>query len=245
MTDIGDGPLKPLKPASILSPGFLLALFLFTYNNVVNSLPRTLHMSLYIWMNSGVLCLVWILCRRYLHLTLSDLGWTKQNIGKSIIYGLGVSALVMLPAMILAWLFPALTSNIKTPQLQAMARELFWWRLLVHIPVGTAFFEEMLFRGIFYGYVMKNNSQAKTVLVTSIFFGLWHIVPTLRVVSHDLVITSPLLFISLWLLFLLGTFVGGILFGWIRYHTQNIAGCIIAHALINMLSLAGAFLVGR
>ena len=243
MAELSDRPAKNPKLTHILSPGVALAFFLLTYNNVVNFLPRTLQVAIYVWMNLGVLYLIWILCRRFLKLTISDLGWTRKNTGKSFLLGLGASAIVILPAAVLLWLFPALASEVKTPQLESMARDLFWWRLLVHIPVGTAFFEEMLFRGIFYGYLMKTNSQARTILVTSIFFGLWHIVPALEVVNQDLIITSPVVFIALWLLLLLEASAGGILFGWIRYRTRNIAGCITAHALIDMLSLVGAVLV--
>jgi len=243
MVEFSVGNPKYKKPVRALSPGFLLALFLFTYNNVVNFLPPSLHAPLYVWMNLGVLFLVWILSRRYLNLTLSDIGCTKQNIGKSILYGLGLSALVILPFVILLWLLPTLGFELKSPRLETIARDIFWWRIFVRIPIGTAFFEEMLFRGIFYGYLMKKISRARTILITSLFFGFWHIMPAFRVVSQDLQISAPVTFVALWLLLLLGSIVGGILFAWIRYRTKNIAGCVLAHALINVLALVGAFIV--
>ena len=227
----------------VVKPGFLLAFFLFAYNNVVNFLPATLHGYLYIWMNLAVLGLVWFWSRKYLNLTARDIGWAKQNLGKSVLYGLGLSAVVVLPFVILLCLLPALGFDVKTPRLEAVARDIFWWRIFVRIPIGTAFFEEMLFRGIFYGYLMKKMSQRKTILITSLFFAFWHIIPAYEVVSQHLQITSIGMFLGLWFVLMLGSFVGGILFAWIRYRTKNIAGCVIAHALINVLSLVSASIV--
>jgi hypothetical protein len=194
-------------------------------------------------MNLAVLGLVWLWSRKYLKLTASDIGWTKQNLGKSVLTGLGLSAMVVLPFVILLCLLPALGFDVKTPRLEAVARDIFWWRIFVRIPIGTAFFEEMLFRGIFYGYLMKKMSQRKTILITSLFFAFWHIIPAYEVVSQHLQITSIGMFLGLWSVLMLGSFVGGILFAWIRYRTKNIAGCIIAHALINVLSLVSASIV--
>ena len=243
MTKFNDRPAQNLKPGRFLSPGFLLAMFLFTYNNVVNLLPQTLHAPMYVWMNLAVLLLVWIWSRRYLNLTARDIGWTTHNLGKSILYGLGVTALVVLPFVIILWLLPSMGFNAKTPRLETIARDIFWWRILIRIPIGTAFFEEMLFRGIFYGYLMKKFAQAKTIMISSLFFGFWHITPVYRVVSQDLQTTSPAHFLALFLLLVLGSIVGGILFAWVRYRTKNIAGCVLAHALINVLSLLGAYVV--
>ncbi len=206
-------------------------------------MPATLHGYLYIWMNLAVLGLVWLWSRKYLSLTASDIGWTKQNLGKSVLYGLGLSAVVVLPFVILLCLLPVLGFDVKTPRLEAVARDIFWWRIFVRIPIGTAFFEEMLFRGIFYGYLMKRMSQAKTILITSLFFAFWHIIPAYEVVSQHLQVTSAGMFLGLWFVLMLGSFVGGVLFAWIRYRTRNIAGCIIAHALINVLSLLSASIV--
>jgi membrane protease YdiL (CAAX protease family) len=240
MSESNNSDLMDSKADRLLRPGFLLAVFLFAYNNIVNFLPPSIHVPIYVWLNLGVLVLVWILCRRYLHLTFSDMGIAKQNLGKSILYGVGLSALVVLPFMVLLWILPGVGFEPRTPRLETIARDIFWWRILVRIPIGTAFFEEMLFRGIFYGYLMKKMSHAKTIWISSLFFGFWHIVPAYRVVSQDLQLTSPPLFIGVWLLLLLGSVVGGILFAWIRYRTRNIAGSVLAHALINVLSLIGA-----
>lgn len=225
------------------SHGYLLALFLLLYNNVVNLMPREIHDPLYVWLNLGVLVLVWILGRRYLHLTLGDIGVTRRNLGLSILHGLGLTAVIVLPFLLLLWLLPGAGIDPRTPRLETIARNLPWGRMLIRIPIGTAFFEEMLFRGIFYGYLLKKIPKIRTIWITSIFFGFWHIVPAYRVASQDIQITAPLLFLGAWILLVFGSIIGGALFAWVRHRTNNILGCVLAHALINDLSLLAAYAV--
>lgn len=227
----------------LLEPGFWFGVFLLAYNNLINFLPPILHAQIYVWLNMGVLCLIWIWSRRYLNLNHIDLGITIKNLGISLLIGLGLTLMVVLPFLILLLLLPSLGFDVKTPRLEEIAHEIFWWRIFVRIPLGTALFEEMLFRGFFYGYLIKKTSHKKTLWVTSLFFAFWHITPAFKVISLDLQIVTTMLFILLWLVGLLGSFIAGLLFAWIRYRTNNIAGCILAHACINDLALVIASLV--
>ncbi|MCK4233580.1 hypothetical protein KAX75_04075, partial [candidate division WOR-3 bacterium] len=58
-------------------PGFWLGIFLLTFNNLINFLPSVFHDKIYLWLNLGILCLIWLWSRRFLNLTNTDLGWTK------------------------------------------------------------------------------------------------------------------------------------------------------------------------
>ncbi|MCK4575714.1 CPBP family intramembrane metalloprotease [candidate division WOR-3 bacterium] len=218
-------------------PGFWLGIFLLTFNNLINFLPSVFHDKIYLWLNLGILCLIWLWSRRFLNLTNTDLGWTKQNLGRSILWGLGLTLLIILPFLILLWLRPFLGLNIGPPRLPIDSRLDFLWRIIFRIPLGTALFEEMLFRGILYGYLIKKCSAWKTVLFTSLLFSLWHITPALETVRYNFQVGAVLLGIGLWLLFLVSSFIAGLLIGWVRYRGKNIAGCIIAHALINSFAL--------
>ena len=53
------------------------------------------------------------------------------------------------------------------------------YQTLVRIPVGTVAFEELAFRGVLLGLLLRRLSPAAAVAVDSALFGLWHIVPTL------------------------------------------------------------------
>lgn len=218
-------------------PGFWLGIFLLTFNNLINFLPSAFHDKIYLWLNLCALCLIWLWSRRYLNLTNVDLGWRKDNLARSLLLGLGLTVIIILLFLFLLWLLPIIGLNIGPPRLPISSRLDLLWRIIICIPLGTALFEEVLFRGIFYGYLIRNVSTKKTVLVTSLFFALWHITAAFETVSYNFQIGAVLFGIGLWLIFLISSFIAGLLFGWIRYKGRNIAGCILAHALINSISL--------
>jgi CAAX protease family protein len=49
----------------------------------------------------------------------------------------------------------------------------------VAVPLGTVVFEEVAFRGVLWGLVEDANGAAAATVVTSILFGLWHVLPAL------------------------------------------------------------------
>lgn len=223
--------------SSFLKPGIWLGIFLLCYNNLINFLPSPLHGRLYLWMNLGVLGLIWLGSQKYLKLRPLDIGFTKQHLKKSLLFGLALTGIIILPFLFLLWLLPILGLHLAPPRLGQISFETFWWRILFRIPLGTAFFEETLFRGIFYGYLMRKTPNTKTLWVTSLFFACWHITPAFKVLSFNFQIGSIFLGFGLWFIGLLGAFVAGLLFAWLRHQTGNIGGCILAHSLINILAL--------
>ncbi|GAB1640572.1 CPBP family intramembrane glutamic endopeptidase [Krasilnikovia sp. MM14-A1259] len=50
----------------------------------------------------------------------------------------------------------------------------------VVIPLGTVLFEEVAFRGVLWGLVNVQSGPARATLVSSGLFGLWHVMPSLR-----------------------------------------------------------------
>ena len=48
---------------------------------------------------------------------------------------------------------------------------------LIIIPIGTALFEETLFRGVLLGALMETSTRRTAVVVSSVVFGFWHLVP--------------------------------------------------------------------
>jgi membrane protease YdiL (CAAX protease family) len=112
-----------------------------------------------------------------------------------------------------------------------------WSRVLFRIPLGTVLFEEVIFRGIFYGYLERRGGPSRALWISSLFFSFWHIVPAYEVVSYNFRLGLNLTGISYWIIGLAGAFCAGIFFALIRRRTGNIAGCLLAHYLINSLAL--------
>ncbi len=221
--------------------GWLLFTFLTFYNNLINLLPEELHSRIYVPVNLTTLFLLSILALNYLHLNLKELGYEARYTGRSIIWGLTSTLVVVSIFIILLLILPRIGIRIRPPEIKLGSSSELLYRLLIRIPFGTAFFEENLFRGIAYGYLRKNLSPKKTALITSILFGVWHIIPALKVVSSNLHLALDLYGVLLWCAGILGAFFAGILFAILRQHGKNITGCILCHALINDLALLAIY----
>jgi len=50
----------------------------------------------------------------------------------------------------------------------------------VVVPLGTILFEEVAFRGVLWGLLRRDWGPATATLVSSALFGLWHVMPSLR-----------------------------------------------------------------
>jgi membrane protease YdiL (CAAX protease family) len=61
-------------------------------------------------------------------------------------------------------------------------------RMLVVVPLGTVLLEEMAFRGVLYGLLLRSRGRLAATLVSSGLFGLWHIIPSLRLTKANAVL---------------------------------------------------------
>jgi uncharacterized protein len=80
---------------------------------------------------------------------------------------------ILLPATRPAFLDERYRVGIATAVLTA-----FVW-----IPLGTVLFEEVAFRGVLWGLLRANRGAVWATLVSSVLFGVWHVLPSLRL--HD------------------------------------------------------------
>jgi membrane protease YdiL (CAAX protease family) len=51
---------------------------------------------------------------------------------------------------------------------------------LVVIPLATVLPEEIAFRGVLWGLVTRDRGARVATITTSVLFGLWHVLPSLR-----------------------------------------------------------------
>ncbi|MBO0517706.1 CPBP family intramembrane glutamic endopeptidase [Streptomyces beijiangensis] len=57
------------------------------------------------------------------------------------------------------------------------------WRVLINVPFGTVLLEEVAFRGVLYGLVLRRRGPLAATLFSSALFGLWHILPSLSLAT--------------------------------------------------------------
>lgn len=60
----------------------------------------------------------------------------------------------------------------------------------VLIPVGTVLVEELAFRSVLWGLLARARSATFATLISSVLFGLWHVLPSLRLASDSSLIAD-------------------------------------------------------
>jgi membrane protease YdiL (CAAX protease family) len=123
------------------------------------------------------------------------------------------------------------------------------YHTLVRIPLGTAVAEETLFRGSLLGLLLQRHSRARAAAVSSVLFGLWHVLPTLDTLRlnaaaaaarGDPARTGAVVAASVAV-----TAVAGLGFSWLRFRGDSLVAPAVVHAALNSATFAAARLVAR
>jgi membrane protease YdiL (CAAX protease family) len=118
------------------------------------------------------------------------------------------------------------------------------YEALVRIPIGTAVAEETIFRGALLGLFLQRHTRLGAVLMSSLVFGFWHVLPTLdtiranpagALVSGDALRTGAAVVGSV-----LVTAAAGAAFSWLRFRSESLLAPILAHAALNSAAYVAA-----
>ena len=96
------------------------------------------------------------------------------------------------------------------------------WLVLVLIFINP-FLEELYWRNFMYKHLETKASIAKTIVITSFFYSLYHLVSLISI------FTFPFNFIAV-----IPVFLAGLLWGYFRYKLQSITAPIISHILADL-----------
>jgi len=106
-------------------------------------------------------------------------------------------------------------------------------RVIVIIPIGTALAEELMFRGVIFGLLIKMRAPA--ILVSSALFGLWHLLPAgLDQGNGDQTLANIATTFA-------ATFGAGLFFGWLRLRSASLLAPVLAHIGTNSGALITAW----
>ena len=188
-------PLPPLPPLPVRAWNLLLLLLvfvagflaigilasrLFPGGAVVGLLPT---LALFAGQSVFLLAAAWLLVLRPHRLRLADIGLRPTYRSW---YRLAVAGgLLCVPAFSLLNLgFQSLFGGpVENPQLQALAPEGFSWTSLVAmlalVGVVVPFVEEIVFRGLIFGWLRKHLRFAYAAPLSAIFFASVHAIPVL------------------------------------------------------------------
>ena len=221
-----------------------LTLAAVVYSNVTNLLPQGLHDVTYVPLNLAAGAAVALAAWWWLRLDRQSLGLPKGAVLTGLKWGTAAGLAIAAPLYV-ALAVPAardvLGGDARAQELTVAA---LLYATVVRIPLGTALFEEWIFRGVLYGAWLRSAGPRAAWLVPSAAFGLWHIVPSLELSDAN----WPDAQVAIVALFVAGSIVAtaaaGLLFTALRVRSGGVIAPVVAHGLINSLALLAAWLAG-
>ncbi|WP_329126444.1 CPBP family intramembrane glutamic endopeptidase [Streptomyces sp. NBC_01465] len=111
-----------------------------------------------------------------------DVGLARSSLGRGLRWAAAIIAVVAAGyacAAALPW-----TSDLFSDQRYSeLGAGDVAWRALVDVPFGTVLLEEVAFRGVLYGLLLRIRGPLGATLISSALFGLWHILPSLSLAT--------------------------------------------------------------
>jgi membrane protease YdiL (CAAX protease family) len=100
----------------------------------------------------------------------------------------GVTAL----AMLVGTQLPGVATAYEDERVAGMGAGEVAFAALIRVPLGTAFLEELAFRGVLLAMLTRRHGTAWGVAGSSVAFGAWHLLPSLGLAAGNAAIGSAL-----------------------------------------------------
>jgi len=127
---------------------------------------------------------------KYLHLRAGEIGFSSQNIGKNMLYGLLLGASTYTLAYGAEFFIGFLSSNAPSLQLYVTSYSIdgnlgnqtgfLFFAICILGNIINVAMEEGVFRGLFLKLAEKKYSFFTAIVISSVLFGFWHIAAPLR-----------------------------------------------------------------
>ncbi|MER6446813.1 CPBP family intramembrane glutamic endopeptidase [Streptomyces venezuelae] len=121
--------------------------------------------------------------------TLADAGLARATLARGARWTLALIGLVGVVYLAGA-LLPATRGLFEDRRYATIDGGEVMLRAFVLVPVGTVLVEETAFRGVLYGLVDRVRGAVWATAVSSLLFGLWHVLPSLRLATAKPAVTS-------------------------------------------------------
>jgi membrane protease YdiL (CAAX protease family) len=178
---------------------------------------------------------------RWPHLSASELGLSRADLGRGVRYG-AVAAAIVLTVLLVAAIVPATRGAFDDSRADVGAGRMLV-EVLISVPLGTVLLEELAFRGSLLGLLRRLGSTTRAVIVSSVLFGLWHIAPALSTAGDNSSLPGTSSSGGGLAVAVVGTAVAttvaGLVFCWLRLRSGSLVAPMLAHIATN----SGAFFV--
>jgi membrane protease YdiL (CAAX protease family) len=215
-----------------LRSALLLSVLLLLYSNLTSLFEPERREEFLLYSNLCLLSLL-LLWARWAGFALAELGLAGAQARTSALWGIALGLVLALPPVAFIALAPLVTGEpVQAGEINGLSGSEMALRLAFRIPVGTALFEEVAFRGLLYASWLRATDLRRTVLGTGIVFALWHVVITFKSVAESEVVEAAPLIALGYLGSMLGLFVGGAAFALLRWRTGGVAGPFFFHWIV-------------
>lgn len=172
-------------------------------------------------------------------LTAATMGLRSVNLLRDLAVGVGTGVLTAAPPLAF-FLFPIFTPGPVTWAGAAhIAREDLWVHLLVPVLLGTALFEEVVFRGVLDARLRMSLGLVPAAMVGSGVFVFWHLaVHSFTLYETNLPGAAVWFRVLAFTLGLLPYWGAGLIFTALRHGTGGLAAPVSAHWTVNSLMVA-------
>jgi membrane protease YdiL (CAAX protease family) len=175
--------------------------------------------------------------RRCAGLSWDELGCAREKVASGLRWGL-LAMLVIGAVIIVAVAIPSTRSYFEKGAIRRDSTAAHVLEPLVVIPFATVLFEEVIFRGVLLGALLRVTTQVRAVIYCSIAFGLWHIPPALSDANGK----SAFATIGIVGGTIAFTTAAGVLFSWLRLRSGSLLAPIMAHVASNSFAYVGALI---
>ena len=171
--------------------------------------------------------------------TPAEMGFTAWRRGAR--WG-AVLAAVTLAVYLVALVVPA-TSDLFDDRRVDVGVPALLYNTLIAIPLGTVVLEEIAFRGALPAVLAQRWSRLHAVVVSSLLFGLWHVLPSwglgdVNPVVDDMIGEGWVGRAITVVLAVAGTFLVGLWWCFVRYRSGSLLAPVVAHVATNSFAYA-------
>ncbi len=214
----------------------VLAAALVAYNNVLNLWPQ--FQRFYVPINLCAAAGITGFALGPLNVRAETLGLTGNSLSEAT--GGALAGVTLTVPLYLVLVSPRLAKLVADRRLEGSSQLEMLYRILIRVPLGTVLLEEVAFRGVLF-VLLVQYGVAEGVIVSSVAFALWHVVPTLATARVNGVVNVW----GAWTAVTSGvlvTFGVGLIFVWLRLQTGGLAAPFGVHAAMNSSATLAGFL---
>ncbi|MFA9446990.1 CPBP family intramembrane glutamic endopeptidase [Egicoccus sp. AB-alg6-2] len=177
-----------------------------------------------------------------LGLTGEELGLRRARVRRGVMHGVVAMAVVIVvvgSAAALREVIPLAGALLDDDRAELTSAQTAY-HVLVRIPLGTAVFEEVAFRGVLLAVLLRRLPPATATVWAAAVFGLWHVAPTIVALRINQVAASTTVGLSAIAGAVLVTAVAGVGFTWLRLRGGHLVAPVLAHWATNGAGLVAA-----